>query len=184
MYYYRGHAGEVQEPDPLLEVKKLDQPMTDSHFRAMALMFRIRDLVRPRRRILEEARLRRGMTVLDYGCGPGSYTILAARAVGPAGRVHAADIHHLAVRRVEELALAEGLANVWTVRTDRATGLPDGSVDTVLLYDVLHDLTDPRGVLAELHRVLGPGGTLSVSDHHMSFREAVDAVTRDGLFDL
>lgn len=59
------------------------------------------------------------------------------------------------------------LANVETIHSDCKTGLPDNSVDAVLLYDTFHDLSDPDGVLEELHRVLKPDGILSFSDHHM-----------------
>jgi hypothetical protein len=54
----------------------------------------------------------------------------------------------------------------------------------VLLYDTYHDLAQPDEVLAELHRALKPGATLSFSDHHMREDAILDAVTRGGLFEL
>ena len=60
---------------------------------------------------------------------------------------------------------------------------PD-SVDIVLLYDILHDLKEHEGVLAELYRVLKPGGILSVSDHHLKKDEIISRVTENGLFRL
>jgi len=73
---------------------------------------------------------------------------------------------------------------VETIQSDRATGLPDASVDVVLLYDIFHLLDDPDGVLRELYRVLKPNGTLSISDHHMKEDGIVSGVTSGGLFEL
>jgi len=62
--------------------------------------------------------------------------------------------------------------------------LPNGSVDVVLLYDILHDLSDREDVLGELHRVLKPRGILSVSDHHLSGTAIVARVTTSQRFRL
>lgn len=161
-----------------------DAPMRDGSFRALTWLFVIRDAVGPRGRILDEVDLRPDQVVLEYGCGPGGYTLVVAERVGPGGTVHALDIHPLAVERVGRLAARRGLGNVRTILSDRRTGLPDGSVDVVLFYDVLHDLGDPEGVLAELHRVLRPGGVLSVSDHHLSETRLIHRVMAGGRFVL
>jgi ubiquinone/menaquinone biosynthesis C-methylase UbiE len=73
---------------------------------------------------------------------------------------------------------------VETIHSDCKTGLPDSSVDVVLLYDTFHALRDPNGVLEELHRVLKPDGVLSFSDHHMKENEIISKVTIRGLFNL
>jgi ubiquinone/menaquinone biosynthesis C-methylase UbiE len=150
----------------------------------LSLIFKVRDFLRPREEILREAEIGPGAHVLDYGCGPGSYTLLAAEIVGASGRVCALDIHPLAVEKVQKAASKRGLSNVETVLSDCATGLENDSVDVVLLYDVFHDLSDQRGVLRELHRVLRPSGSVSFSDHHMKDGEIVSMVTGTGLFAL
>ena len=71
-----------------------------------------------------------------------------------------------------------------TICSDCETGLPDESMDMILLYDTLHDLNEPEKVLRELHRVLKSNGILSLSDHHMKENEIVNAVTGRGLFKL
>jgi ubiquinone/menaquinone biosynthesis C-methylase UbiE len=72
--------------------------------------------------------------------------------------VYALDLHPLAVERVRTLARKQQLGNVETIQSDCATGLPDGSVDVVLLYDIFHMLSEPDAILGELHRVLpNPG---------------------------
>lgn len=150
----------------------------------MALSYRLRDARTPRAPILAEAGIQPGDTVLDFGCGPGSYVSDAARAAGAEGRVYALDIHPLAVRMAAERARKAGFTNVSTIESDVATGLDTGSVDTVLLYDVLHGLEEPAAVLKELHRVLKPGGSLSVHDHHLDHTTLTDAIQGTGLFRL
>ena len=58
--------------------------------------------------------------------------------------------------------ILEGLSNVMTILSDRDTGLSDESIDVVLLYRTFYIVKDKRGLLDELHRVLKPGGILSV----------------------
>jgi len=80
--------------------------------------------------------------------------------------------------------LKQGLTNVETINTERETGLESGTIDVVILYDTYHDLTDPDGVLEELHRVLKPGSVLSFSDHHMKEEEILHKITCKDLFEL
>jgi len=148
----------------------------------MALFFVFRDIVSPPEKIVGEAGLKPGFTVLDYGCGPGSYALAAAEIVGGEGTVYALDIHPLAVEIVQRKAAKRGLANIKTILSDCHTGLDEESVDAVLLYDTFHDLEKPDEVLKELHRVLKPDGILSFSDHHLAEEEITAAITGRGLF--
>lgn len=158
--------------------------MPNLYFRVMSSLMAIRDRLSPRRPVLEEAGVSPGQVLLDYGCGPGSYTILAAKMVGPSGHVHAVDIHPMAIERIERRARRAGLSNVSTIMTDRDTGLPDASVDIALLYDILHLLTEPAGILQEISRVLRPEGALSVSGHDLRRVEDLFEAANDGTFVL
>ncbi len=148
----------------------------------MALSYRVRDARQPRQPFLDEAGIAQGANVLDFGCGPGSYTVPAARMVGQSGNVFALDVHPEALRITSERASKAGLSNVHIIRSDCGTALPDGSVDVALLYDVYHDLEDPGAVLAELHRVLKPAGILSSHDHHLKTERLREAIESSGLF--
>lgn len=154
------------------------------HYRLMALTYALRDLVLPRQEVLKEVGIRAGSHVLDYGCGPGSYIVPLAGLVGPSGKIYALDIHPLAVQMVEKRAAQKHLANVVTIQSDGPTGLPDQSLDAVLLFDVFHDLERPDAVLRELRRILKPDGILAFSDHHLSEQEIVSRVTKGGTFRL
>jgi ubiquinone/menaquinone biosynthesis C-methylase UbiE len=161
-----------------------DKHMSNTGFKAMALTFKIRDFLRPRRDVVKEVGIREGFHVLDYGCGPGSYVKAVAELVGKSGKMYALDINPLAIQTVKKMAEKNRLTNVETILSSYKTGLPDDSIDVVLLYDTFHDLTDPNGVLEELHRVLKPHGVLSFSDHHMEKNDIVSEVTNKGLFRL
>lgn len=153
-------------------------------FRVMSLMFRVRDLVRPRKDILIDAVIGTGAHVLDFGCGPGGYILPLARLVGPSGRIHALDINPAAIEAVKGIIAKHSLANVETILSDGPTGLPDASLDFVLAYDVFHHLSQPERVQAEWRRVLNPAGILSVTDHHLEESEIIAGVTASGYFKL
>jgi ubiquinone/menaquinone biosynthesis C-methylase UbiE len=162
----------------------MDKPMPDLHFKIMSFGYKFRDLFLTPGSLLKEVGIRPGFHLLDYGCGPGSYTATAAELSGESGEIYALDIHPLAIERVQNIASAKKLNNVKTICSDCKTGLPDSSVDAVLLYDIFHMLSDPSAVLEELHRVLKPNGILSFSDHHMKESEIVSGVANGGLFKL
>ncbi len=162
----------------------MNQTMSILEFNLTSFWFKLRDLFSPPEAVLSEVGLEPGFYVLDYGCGPGSYSLAAAQLVGQSGKVYAVDINPLALKHVQNLAAKRGLMNVETIPTDCATGLPGDSLDVVLLYDTYHDLTRPDAVLEELHRILRPGAILSFSDHHMTEDKILAAITGKGLFKL
>ena len=153
-------------------------------FRITCLFFVIRDMFRPPARVLDSIPLESGSTVVDYGCGSGGHSIAAARTVGPSGKVYALDISPHAIARVKSLASRKHLSNIETMLTNCDTGLPDSSVDVVLFYDTLHDLTDPQEVLKEMHRVLKTNAMVSFSDHHMQDSDILQNMTGNDLFCL
>jgi ubiquinone/menaquinone biosynthesis C-methylase UbiE len=158
--------------------------MSDFGFKTAAFTFKIRDFFKPRKDILREVGIKEGFRVLDYGCGSGSYIMVVAGLVGKSGKVYALDVQPLAIEMVKKIVAKKQLTNVETILSNRKTGLPDNSIDRVLLYDVFHDLTDPDGVLEELHRVLKPNRILSFSDHHLKESEIISRTTKTKSFML
>jgi SAM-dependent methyltransferase len=115
---------------------------------------------------VRHAALQPGETVLDVGCGAGIDTILAARAVGPTGRAIGLDLLEEMCERARGHAREAGVAE-WTefVRGEMEDiPLPDASVDVVISNGVINLSPRKSRVLAEIRRVLRPGGRISVAD--------------------
>jgi len=110
--------------------------------------------------------LRPGMMIADIGTGTGYFAIPIARAIAPGGRVFAVDLQPelLEVLR-KKLAEPSAPANIVLLAgTAGSTGLAAGSCDLALLANVWHELDDYDAALAELTRILKPGGRLAVLD--------------------
>jgi ubiquinone/menaquinone biosynthesis C-methylase UbiE len=153
-------------------------------FKLMGIAFKIRDFFSPRINVLKEVGIKPGDSVLDYGCGPGSYILPLFSLVEKTGKIFAIDIHPLAIKSAQDISTKSGLENVKTIHSDCKTGLPDQSIDVVLLYDTYHDLSNPDEVLQEIKRILKPEGILSFSDHHMTDPAIREKITKDNLFSL
>ncbi len=113
-------------------------------------------------RLLEMAGLQSGERVLDVACGTGLVTFRAAEAVGPQGHVLAVDISDRMVERVIDEAREKGATHVAARRmaAEALEGVPDASFDAVLCALGLMYVTSVEDALAEMSRVLEPGGRL------------------------
>jgi len=106
-----------------------------------------------------------GQTVLDLGSGPGLDSLLAARRVGPTGKVLGVDLCPEMVEKARQNAGLLGLPNVEFVNAGiEKLLLPDASVDVVISNGVFNLCPDKPDVLAEAFRVLRPGGQLQMAD--------------------
>jgi SAM-dependent methyltransferase/TusA-related sulfurtransferase len=109
--------------------------------------------------------IRPGDTVLDVGAGSGTDVLLAARAVGPSGRVIAVDLTVAMLAKLEVSLAEAGVSNVKGVEGNaERLPLPDASVDVVTSNGVFNLVPDKRAAFAEIHRVLRPGGRLQDAD--------------------
>ena len=126
---------------------------------AMAVLGPVRD------RVLDGAAPAAGETVLDVGCGDGLLGFAALDRVAPDGVVVFSDISEALLEHCRGTAAALGAAArcrfVHTGLPDLA-GVPAGSVDVVVLRSVLMYVRDKPACLRSLHRVLRPGGRLSL----------------------
>jgi arsenite methyltransferase len=126
-------------------------------------LYRTRDVLRRRRLVRGALGAAPGERILDVGCGPGFYLPELLEQVGPTGSVTGVDASpqtlELARRRTQ------GHDNVALHLADAtALPVPDDGFDAALSVQVLEYVADPDAALAELHRVLRPGGRLVVWD--------------------
>ena len=113
------------------------------------------------------AGLTRGMTVVDLGCGDGTFTRFLAGEVGTEGEVIALDVDSERIAACEKGDNGRASKRVsWRAASAYDTGLDDNSVDFVFARHLFQHLTDPARALAEAHRILKPGGTICLLDTH------------------
>ena len=142
-------------------------------FRLMCLTFAIVDFLYPHldRRIARFG-IKEGMTVVDYGCGPGRYTTRFSRLVRDMGKVFAVDIHELAIEAVKAKAVKHDLANVEPILVSGYDStIPDHEADITCAIDMFFLIREPTEFLGELRRITKKEGFLIIDDGHQS-REA------------
>jgi len=127
---------------------------------------------------LENAGLKSGQTVLEVGCGPGFFTIPAAKIIGEQGKLYALDIHPLAIESATKKIKKEKLANVETVLADVTnTNFHNNFFDLIFLFGVPRMIRNEEffnDLLIESFRILKPKGILSVKTTRMEIIPKVE----------
>lgn len=109
--------------------------------------------------------IRPGDVVLDVGSGSGTDAFVAARLAGPEGRVYGLDMTAAMAGKLRRLASAAGIGHLAVIEGNaEALPLADASVDVVTSNGVLNLVPDKRRAVAEIFRVLKPGGRLQLAD--------------------
>ena len=125
--------------------------------------------------------LRAGGVLLDVGCGPGTITVDLARRLAP-GRVVGLDASTEIVERAAGLAADEAVHNAsFQVGDVYALEFADATFDVVHAHQVLQHLADPVAAMAEIRRVLRPGGVFAARD--VDYGGIMIAPPIDGLVD-
>lgn len=154
-----------------LSVAKLIRKMF--RFPAPAFIGRLLDSgyrrrIQPPAQLIERSGIKKGMQVLDLGCGSGAFTPLIARAVGKKGKVYALDIQAGMLQQLEnKLSRPENkdIKNTKLIEGN-AYALPfeDSSLHVVNMVTVLQEIPDRNRALHEVKRVLKHGGFLAVTE--------------------
>lgn len=118
--------------------------------------------------VIDQLDMLANASVADFGCGSGFFSLAFARAVGKQGTVYALDILPSSLEAVASRAKALGLSNVVAKRAnlerEGGSGLPDASLDWVIMKDVLFQNKKKEKMLWEAYRVLKPGGFLFIME--------------------
>ena len=124
--------------------------------------------IQPPEQLIKRSGIKRGMQVLDLGCGSGAFTPFIARTVGEKGKVYALDIQADMLEQLEnKLSMPENkdIRNIKVIEGN-AYKLPfeDNSLDVVNMVTVLQEIPDRNRALREVNRVLKPAGVLAVTE--------------------
>lgn len=118
--------------------------------------------------VLDRVGIQPGERVLELGTGPGAFSLEAARRAEPGGALVAVDIQAQMIAAVEKKAQEASVTNIEThIASAYDLPLEDGSVDRAFLVTVLPEIPDRHRALLELHRVLKPGGMLSITEEFL-----------------
>jgi ubiquinone/menaquinone biosynthesis C-methylase UbiE len=124
--------------------------------------------VQPPSQLIERSGIKKGMHVLDLGCGSGAFTPFIARIVGKKGKVYALDIQADMLKQLERKLSKPENRNIKNIKLieGNAYELPfeDKSLDLVNMVTVLQEIPDRNKALHEVNRVLKPGGILAVTE--------------------
>lgn len=120
-------------------------------------------------KIFNEINLKQGERVLDLGCGPGDYSLKAAKIVGESGMVYALDRQEELLSDLKDKACVMGLKNIKTMTCNITSPMvfEENSIDVCLIVTVLHipGVSEKKdNIFKEVYKVLKPGGKLITID--------------------
>lgn len=127
-------------------------------------------------RLFREAGIGAGMRVLDLGSGAGDVAMLAARLVGPTGRVLGVERSPASIARARERVTKAGLANVTFLQNDVGEIQGERPFDALVGRWILMFVPDPVAVLRSAASLVRPGG--SIAFHEPSWVPLIDSVQR------
>jgi cyclopropane fatty-acyl-phospholipid synthase-like methyltransferase len=163
----RGPASNEKFVDPALNVAEWSARFEKSE----------REVFAQRDAIVAAMALRPGDHVADIGAGTGAHLQPLVAAVGMDGKIVATELSSVFRAHLKELVAADGWPDVQVIESfvDR-TGLPDASMDAVLMVDVYHHLEAPETFITDVARALKPGGRLFIVDFDPGKKDASDWV--------
>jgi ubiquinone/menaquinone biosynthesis C-methylase UbiE len=144
--------------------------MTDELFKKMANSKKRSEKRKP---IIENRvksfNIKKGMTIIDYGCGPGMYINWFSKAVGKNGKVIAVDVMEIAREYIEKINKKYEINNVqFYLANGYNSNIESEFADIVFALDIIHGIESTNDFLIELYRICKYGGILIIDDGHQS----------------
>lgn len=120
----------------------------------------LKDLVKP------------GFTVIDIGCGPGTFTISLAKYTGPEGKVIAVDLQEEMLLKVKQKAAKYSMEDCIKIHKSSETSLAlKEKADFILAFYMVHEVPDQKKLFTEINDILKPDGTLLVAEPNFHVSE-------------
>jgi cyclopropane fatty-acyl-phospholipid synthase-like methyltransferase len=163
----------------------IKRKLSNTEFKIMQGIMKFIDVVHP----FVPARaksfgIQAGMTVVDYGCGPGRFTVEFACLTGEKGIVYAVDLLEIALQETKNRIAEKGLTNVMVkLAQGYDSGIPHGTADMICAVDMFHHV-EPVLFLKEVERIAKTDGVLVISGGHMTRSRVKKAVASSGLWAL
>ncbi len=138
-------------------------------------------------RLILRGYVKKGMTVIDIGCGPGVFSVPMARMVGNKGKVIAADIQKAMLDRLKAKIKGTKLEKIITLHKSEAHSLGiTEKADFILAFYVVHEVPSQESLFRELSSILKPGGKILVVEPNFrvseeGFKETLKTAKRSGL---
>jgi arsenite methyltransferase len=125
-----------------------------------------RDAWQKPKQVVERLDIQPGARVADLGAGGGYFTWYLAAAVGPQGKVYAAEIDDTALAIIEKEMKSRGVTNVVPIRAEPGDAKLAEPVDLVFSCDTYHHMEDRVAYFQSLARYLKPDGKVAILDFH------------------
>ena len=159
--------------------------MPNSVFWIMKQMFKVLYFIHPVDKYIASFGIKKGDTVVDYGCGPGGFIKKASDLTGENGIVYAVDLHEMAISSVKDLIEKYNLKNVKTILAGRnSTTIPDKVADIIYAIDMFHMVTDTDSFLGELNRIIKQNGVLIIEDGHQPRSLSMEKINNSGCWEI
>ena len=164
----------------------VQRKLSNTAFRLMQGFMKLVDHIHPHVKTRAETfGVKQGQTVVDYGCGPGRYSVEFARLVGPAGKVYAVDLVSLALQETKtKLEAAEFHNYELFLAQGYDSGILDEAADMVFAIDMFHHIADTDAFLHEVFRITKPDGLMILSGGHMPYSSVKARIARSGIWEL
>ena len=164
----------------------IQRKLNENEFRLMRGFMKIADHVYPHVQARAEMfGIKPGQIVVDYGCGPGRYTVEMARLVGADGKVIAVDLVEMALEETQKKLKAGGFRN-YELKLARGydSNVEDNTADIVFAIDMFHHISDTNTFLREVYRILKPYGSLILSGGHMTRKTVKAKIAMSEIWDI
>jgi len=164
----------------------IQRKLNNNEFRLMQVFMNIADHVYPHVKTRTESfGIKPGQTVVDYGCGPGRYTVEMAQLVGAAGKAIAVDLVELALEETQRKLEAGGYQNYdLKLAHGYDSGIVDEVADIVFAIDMFHHISDTNTFLREVYRIMKSDGLLILSGGHLLRKTVKAKIAMSEIWDI